>query len=69
MPVYSFVCPTCGTRFDERRSFNEDTHHVTCPRGHEGARRVFSAPSVVFKGSGFYVNDSRKPAAKGSGAD
>lgn len=69
MPVYSFVCPTCGTRFDERLSFSEDTHRVTCPHGHEGVRRVFSAPSVVFKGSGFYVTDSRKHTAKEGGAD
>ena len=69
MPVYSFVCPTCGTRFDERLSFSQDTHSVTCPRGHEGVRRVFSAPSVVFKGSGFYINDSRKQVAKEGGAD
>lgn len=60
MPVYSFVCPTCGLRFDEKMSFQQDAHSATCPKGHEGARRVFSAPQVVFKGSGFYITDHRK---------
>lgn len=69
MPVYNFVCPICGERFEERFSFQETPHSVTCPNGHAGARRVFSAPTVVFKGRGFYVTDHRKEHAKGSAAD
>ena len=69
MPVYNFICPTCGTRFEERFSFQDVAHNVNCPRGHTGARRVFSAPTVVFKGSGFYVTDHRKKQAKESAAD
>lgn len=60
MPVYNFVCPTCGARFEERLSFSDNGHPVTCPHGHAGARRVFSPPAVVFKGNGFYVTDHRK---------
>ena len=63
MPVYSFICAVCGERFDEKRSFKENAHSVVCPNGHPGARRVYSAPPVVFKGSGFYVTDHRKQAA------
>ncbi len=69
MPVYSFVCPVCGARFDERLSFSEDTNHVSCPNGHEGVRRVFSTPSIVFKGSGFYVTDHPKKSSKESVSD
>ena len=69
MPVYSLVCPVCGERFDERLSYNDDAHSVACPKGHSGVRRVFSAPSVVFKGSGFYVTDHRKQPARESGSD
>jgi putative FmdB family regulatory protein len=64
MPVYSFVCPVCGEQFDEKFSFRDELHNVSCPRGHAGARRVFSAPTVVYKGSGFYVTDHRKQSAK-----
>lgn len=63
MPVYSFVCPVCGDHFDQKLSFRDDAHNVSCPRGHAPARRVFSAPTVVYKGSGFYVTDHRKQAA------
>jgi putative FmdB family regulatory protein len=64
MPVYSFVCPVCGEHFDEKLSFQDNARNVSCPRGHDGARRVFSAPTVVFKGSGFYVTDHRKHTFK-----
>jgi putative FmdB family regulatory protein len=60
MPVYSFVCPVCDIHFEERLSFQDNNHAITCPQGHFGARRIFSTPSIVFKGSGFYVTDHRK---------
>lgn len=63
MPVYSFVCPVCGAHFDQRHSFQDDLRRVVCPNGHTGAHRVYSVPTVVYKGSGFYVTDSRKAAA------
>jgi putative FmdB family regulatory protein len=66
MPVYRFECPQCGTYFDKRLSFSDDFSSVTCPNGHHGVRHVFSAPTVVYKGSGFYVTDSRPKAAKES---
>lgn len=64
MPIYNFVCPTCGARFEERLSFQDNTSKVSCPHGHSGVQRVFSAPSIVFKGSGFYVTDHRKQSPK-----
>jgi putative FmdB family regulatory protein len=69
MPTYNFVCPTCGTRFEERLSFQDTAKSVNCPHGHAGARRLFSAPVVVFKGSGFYVTDHRKKQTKESAGD
>lgn len=69
MPVYSFVCPVCGEHFDERLSYQQDSRNVVCSQGHTGARRVFSAPPVVFKGSGFYVTDHRKQTAKEHSGD
>lgn len=69
MPLYSFECPVCGVRFDARVSIHGDTNRVTCPNGHANARRLFSPPTIVFKGQGFYVNDSRQHPAKSGGAD
>lgn len=68
MPVYAFYCSTCGDRFDARLSFQEDGKAVTCPQGHKEVRKVYSTPSVVFKGSGFYVTDHRKSSAGESSA-
>lgn len=59
MPIYEYECSTCGMHFERRQSFG-DNSVPTCPNGHNGVHRVFSAPGIVFKGSGWYVTDSRK---------
>lgn len=60
MPTYDFECVKCHYRFEEKRGFN-DSGDVDCPRCHGEARRLFSVPPVIFKGSGFYITDHRKP--------
>ena len=64
MPTYEYECRSCRHRFDERQSFSAEPV-ATCPLCMDGARRVFHAVPVVFKGSGFYVNDY----GKGSSTD
>ena len=58
MPIYEYECLTCGTTFEKRQSFSEPAK-ADCPNGHSETRRLLSTPAIVFKGSGFYVNDSR----------
>jgi putative FmdB family regulatory protein len=58
MPIYEYECLTCGTTFEKRQSFSE-VAKADCPNGHAETRRLISSPAIVFKGSGFYVNDSR----------
>ena len=60
MPTYDFECTKCHHRFERKRSFS-DNGGVDCPRCHCEARRLFTAPPIIFKGSGFYVTDQRKP--------
>ena len=60
MPTYTFRCRECGLIFDRRFHFHEKVEEVTCPRGHTDVVRLFRPPAVVFKGSGFYITDSRK---------
>jgi len=69
MPLYEYHCNQCHTDFEVRRSFS-DTGTPECPICHEDAHviRKFSAPAIVFKGSGFYVNDSRGKNAAGAPA-
>ena len=60
MPTYEYQCDSCKRRYDLREGFDAPSSHP-CERCENGtAMRVLHAPTVVFKGSGFYVNDSRK---------
>src|SRR5450755_1635851 len=58
MPVYTYECTQCGQRFDARQSFS-DSPLTVCPNCGGKIRRVIQPVGVVFKGSGFYVTDSR----------
>ena len=65
MPLYEYECRSCGTVTDIRHGFDE-TVSEACPAcGGELVRR-FSATGIVFKGSGFYITDSRKAGGGGS---
>lgn len=70
MPTYQYVCTQCDTPLEAVQSFS-DAALTECPTCGGQLRKVFSAVGVVFKGSGFYKNDSRgksstteAPAAK-----
>ncbi len=71
MPTYQYSCTECGHFFEQFQSFSEDSL-TTCPECSGRLRKVFNAVGVVFKGSGFYRNDSRStttstdPAGKSS---
>ncbi|MDT4943634.1 MAG: hypothetical protein QOH14_367 [Pseudonocardiales bacterium] len=60
MPTYQYACtaPDCGNQFELVQSFT-DPAASSCPVCGGPVRKVFSAVGVVFKGSGFYRNDSR----------
>ena len=58
MPTYQYSCTECGHFFEIVQSFSEDSLTV-CPECEGRLRKVFNAVGVVFKGSGFYRNDSR----------
>ena len=74
MPTYQYRCTECDHAFEEFQSFTDDALTV-CPVCGGRLRKVYNAVGVVFKGSGFYRNDSRgtttsseTPAAKTSDA-
>ncbi|MDQ0735666.1 FmdB family zinc ribbon protein [Arthrobacter agilis] len=58
MPMYAYACKDCGHAFDIQQSFSEDSLTV-CPACGGALRKKFNSVGVVFKGSGFYRNDSR----------
>jgi len=59
MPIYVYVCDTCGLRFERRQSMLAQPL-VDCPECEGHVQRVVQPVGVVFKGSGFYVTDHRK---------
>lgn len=58
MPTYQYVCTDCGEPLEAVQKFSDDPL-TECPACGGRLRKVFSAVGVVFKGSGFYRNDSR----------
>jgi putative FmdB family regulatory protein len=67
VPTYQYTCTDCGEPLEAVQKFSDDALTV-CPACGGKLRKVFSAVGIVFKGSGFYRNDSRKGAEVGAGA-
>lgn len=69
MPTYSYACTECSNRFDMVQAFTDDAL-TNCEECNGRLRKIFGKVGVVFKGSGFYRNDSResgKSSSNGSG--
>jgi putative FmdB family regulatory protein len=60
MPTYDYQCEQCGHTFETFQSMRDDPL-VDCPAcSTPNLRRLITGGTgVIFKGSGFYVNDSR----------
>ncbi|MDC7221863.1 MAG: zinc ribbon domain-containing protein [Spirochaetales bacterium] len=68
MPTYDYECKECGYTFEKFQSMTEDSL-TTCPECHkETLRRLIGGGmGIIFKGSGFYVNDAKgKSSTSGS---
>ena len=59
MPTYEYHCPKCKATYELRQGFDAETTHKCEECGKGVAKRVLYAPPVVFKGSGWYVTDSK----------
>ena len=70
MPTYDYKCDTCEEVFEVFQSFNDDPL-TGCPEEIcEGlVKKIFSAPGISFKGSGFYKNDSRSSGGEKTTSD
>jgi putative FmdB family regulatory protein len=65
MPLYDYRCTQCGNVTEVRHGFN-DVHSERCAKCGGELGRVFNPAPILFKGSGFYITDSR-PAGSASG--
>lgn len=64
MPTYTYQCRDCAHSFDIFQKFSEDSLTV-CPECGGTIRRVIHPTPVVFKGSGWYINDSKGKSSTG----
>jgi putative FmdB family regulatory protein len=68
LPLYDYRCRACSKVTEIRHNFRE-AHDRVCPECGGELARVFSPTGIVFKGSGFYLTDSRKAAEKAKPSD
>lgn len=58
MPTYDYTCRNCGTTIEVIHGMTEEGP-ASCEVCSGPMRRVLFAAGIIFKGSGFYRNDSR----------
>ena len=65
MPLYEYQCEKCGDLFEVMQKFSDEPvkAHENCGGS---VHRLLSAPALLFKGSGWYVNDYAKKGANKS---
>ena len=63
MPTYVYECSACDKVFEVEQRIIEDAL-TDCECGSKGTvKRIIQPTAIMFKGSGFYVNDSQKSTA------
>lgn len=65
MPIYEYACTACGERTEAKQSF-ADPPLTECPICGGSLRKLYSPVGIVFKGSGFYSTDKKKPSKAAS---
>ena len=64
MPTYEYECQKCGHHFELFQSI-KDAPKRTCPKCRGRVKRLLgTGAGIIFKGSGFYTTDYRKPSYK-----
>ncbi len=57
MPLYRYLCESCGHSFSVLDSFNSPDHRECEECGARQARRLPSRVGIQYKGSGFYTTN------------
>ena len=70
MPIYEYMCNSCGKSFEVLQGINE-TPKLKCSKCNgTDIERVLSPGAFVFKGSGFYATDYKnKPREQAPSCD
>lgn len=65
MPTYDYVCQDCSHAFEHFQSMSSDPLS-TCPQCQGRLKRLIgTGGALIFKGSGFYCTDYKKPSPDG----
>ena len=63
MPIYQYKCRNCGANIEKMQPFSAESL-VECPECHQPAlKKIMSAAGIIFKGSGWYITDSKKSSS------
>ncbi len=65
MPTYVYKCEECNYHFEQLQKFS-DKPLKSCPRCKGKVKRVIHPTGIVFKGSGWYITDSRSSSTSTS---
>lgn len=57
MPLYEYHCDDCDKTFEVIKKFSDPVEEPCEYCGSANTHKLVSAPSVRFKGTGWYVND------------
>lgn len=69
MPTYEYKCPK-GHQFEKTFPRIQTRRHAKCPAcGQSAERQISGGAGLVFKGSGFYQTDYKRPAGTSEQAD
>ena len=66
MPTYTYTCTACNDVIEKRQSYS-DAPLTTCEQCGGTLRKVIHPVGIVFKGSGWYITDSRGSTASANG--
>jgi putative FmdB family regulatory protein len=66
VPIYTYTCTSCNAMIEKRQSFS-DAPLTVCDACGGSLRKVIHPVGIVFKGSGWYVTDSRKSSTSSVG--
>lgn len=63
MPIYEYQCLECNHKFEVKQSMNDEPLN-SCEKCGKPVRKLYNAAGIIFKGSGFYVNDYKNKGEK-----
>jgi putative FmdB family regulatory protein len=66
MPIYCYKCDQCGAKIEKIQRYGECSHEE-CPDCQGRMERVIGPVGIIFKGSGFHVNDYKSSGVRREG--